>query len=506
MEDGKKDESPASAAQVLLNRLDDYLSGREIESYVVGGYVRDRLLSRLPADIDIAVKANAREIASGVAEDFRGTFVLLDEKNDIARVVLNDGNSADVIDFSSFTGSIKADLLRRDFTIDALAVPLKAVREGFGLSDVIDPTGGRKDIENTIIRAVEERVFLFDAVRLLRAVRLAGEFGFTIEPGTEELIREYGHLIFDVPGERIREELLRLTALPHAGQMFRRLDRLGLLTGIFPELEDSRGVEQPGEHYWDVLEHSLAAVEALECILGEGDWVHTSGEVLDHVPLSDVIRQHLAAVISGGSTRKSLLKIAALLHDIGKPSTKAFDETGRMRFLGHSREGAGLVAGMLERLRFSSKEIKVIETAVNHHMRPMQLSQEGMPTNRAIYRYFRDTGETGLDILFLNLADHLAARGPELDIDGWKEHNTLVEYVINKRFEKEDIINPPGIINGYDIMKSLGLEPGPKIGELLEAVREAQVSGEIQDREEALSFVKRVIAAGELPARENDIN
>ncbi len=284
--------------------------------------------------------------------------------------------------------------------------------------------------------------------------------------------------------------------------MLKYLDELDLLTGIFPVLEESRGVEQPKEHYWDVLEHSLATVEALEFILGEGPWDHVDAKVLGSVPISETIREHFASEVSGGSTRKLLLKLAALLHDTGKPLTKTFDETGRMRFFGHGQEGAELVVTMLETLRFSAKEIRTIETEIINHMRPMQMSNEGMPSDRAIYRYFRDTGDAGLDILFLNLADHLAARGPELDIKGWKEHNTLVEYVIRKKYEKEKIVNPPKIIDGYDIMKSLGLDAGPRIGELLEAVREAQASGEIEDREEALSFVKRILEEDGLPGRE----
>jgi poly(A) polymerase len=123
-------------------------------------------------------------------------------------------------------------------------------------------------------------------------------------------------------------------------------------------------------------------------------------------------------------------------------------------------------------------------------MRPTQLSQEGMPSDRAVYRYFRDTGQAGLDILYLNLADHLATRGPDLDITSWQEHIKLVEYLLEKYFERENVINPPKIIDGYDIMKSFGLSPGPQIGELLDAVKEAQASGELADKEQALAYLK----------------
>jgi poly(A) polymerase len=275
------------------------------------------------------------------------------------------------------------------------------------------------------------------------------------------------------------------------------LDELNLLMAVFPEFEVTRGVTQPKEHHWNVLDHSIATVSALEYLLGEGEWEYTGTEVLDSVPWSAALTEHFNQKVSSGSTRKSLLKLAALLHDSGKPGTRAADDNGRLRFLGHSKEGAGVVSGMLERLRFSSREIKLVVTEVNHHMRPTQMSQEGMPTDRAIYRYFRDTGDTGIDILYLSLADHLATRGPGLDIKGWREHTELVDYVLEKHFDKENVIHTPKIVDGYDIMKSFRLAPGAEIGRLLEAVREAQASGEVSNREEALTLVEKLIASHE---------
>jgi poly(A) polymerase len=494
----------------LLHKLDDYLSGKNIEAYIVGGFVRDMLLNRSTADLDIAVAVDARVVASSVADYLGGKYVLLDDKNAVARVILTTPDTSSggvrVIDFSSYSGDIRQDLSRRDFTINAMAMSLHDYSADFSAAEIIDTLNGQGDIRLRVIRAVDDNVFYLDPVRLLRAVRLAAELDFTIEEKTEGLIRKNARLISEVPGERVREELLRLLTLRGAGNTLVYLEKLGLLTGIFPELEKGRGVSQPKEHYWDVLEHSLATVKALEFILGEGSWEHVKEDVLVDVPLSYSILEHLNQEVSGGSTRKSLLKLAALLHDTGKPGTKTLDDNGRMRFLGHDKEGAELVTGMLENLRFSSKEIKVIETAVNNHMRPTQMSQEGMPTDRAIYRYFRDTGESGLDILFLNLADHLAARGPELDMKGWQEHSGLVEYVINKHYQKENIINPPKIVDGYDIMRFFRVVPGPRIGKILEAVREAQASGEIRDREEALSYIKKIIQTENFPEEGKDIN
>ncbi|UCD09388.1 MAG: HD domain-containing protein [Dehalococcoidales bacterium] len=481
-----------------MQKIEENLSSKRIDSYVVGGFVRDVLLGRKTADIDITVAGDARNIAADVAEILGGRYVLLDDINKVARVILFDNRKSPaetsyVLDFSSYSDTIEKDLARRDFTIDAMAIELSQFLDDVTNVEVIDPFTGREDLGKQIVRVVSAQVFIEDSARLLRAVRLAGELNFNIDQDTEDLVRKDAQLLAVVPGERTREELLRLLTLCEAGKILRYLDELGLLTVIVPELEESRGLKQPEEHRWDVLEHSFATVDALEFLLGEGNWDYTSEEIVETDFLSGELMEHLIQEVSSGSTRKSLLKLSALLHDIGKPGTKSMDETGRTRFLGHSKEGATLVVERLEKLRFSSREIKLVETEIIHHMRPTQLSQEGLPSDRAVYRYYKDTDQAGLDILFLNLADHLATRGPDLDISNWKEHIELVKYLLEKYFEKENVVNPPKLIDGYDIIKSFGLSPGPRIGELLDAVKEAQASGEITDREQALAYIKELI-------------
>ena len=229
---------------------------------------------------------------------------------------------------------------------------------------------------------------------------------------------------------------------------------------------------------------------AVDFVLRQGEWEYASEEVSAAVPWSAVLARHFDLEVSGGSTRRLLLKLAALLHDIAKPQTKTIEAGGRMRFLGHAREGASMAASILERLRFSGKEIKLVEIMVRHHLRPMQMSQEGLPSRRAIYRYFRDTGEAGIDIQFLSLADHLATRGPHLSLTGWQEHVEIVDHVLAQRSQEESLVTPLKLIDGHDLINVLGLSPGPKIGELLEAVREAQASGELATRDEALAYLR----------------
>jgi len=310
---------------------------------------------------------------------------------------------------------------------------------------------------------------------------------------TEALVQKYAHMIRNVAGERVREELLRLLALPQGGQHVQTLEDLGLLDRIFPELAQTRGVAQPKEHYWDVFEHSLQTVKAVDFLLREGDWAYAGKEVLEAVPWSEELAQHFSGEVGYGSTRKSLLRLAALLHDIAKPQTRTVEEGGRTRFLGHAIEGALAVTDIMERLRFSTREIKLVETVVKYHLRPTQMSQEGLPTDRAIYRYFRDTGEAGIDILFLSLADHLATRGKNLDLSHWREHAGMTAYVLARHMEEEKLTVPPKLLNGNDLINIFGLIPGPRFAEILEAIREAQAAGEVTTREEALNYIKNTL-------------
>jgi poly(A) polymerase len=482
----------------LLNKTNHLLAAEGIRSYLVGGFVRDLLLGRDTTDIDIAVIADALETAQKAAAALDGKYVPLDTENGVARVIIPGEKWH--LDISTIESDIETDLARRDFTVNAIAFPLDAgFKAAIDTYRFIDPFYGREDLRNRVIKVTGPGVFEADAVRLLRAVRLASELGMRIEANTENLIRRHSGLVAAVAGERVREELLRLLALPGAGQRLLYLDELGLLTALIPELEQARGVSQPKLHVWDVFTHSLKMVDAVEFLFREGNWDYAGVEILALVPWSDRLKEHFNGEISSGSTRKILLQLAALLHDIAKPSTKTTDTDGRTRFIGHPQEGAATAAAILERLRFSKREIQHIELLIKHHLRPTQMSHEGAPTRRAIYRYFRDTGETGIDLLFMSLADHLAARGNTLDLQQWLEHTRLTDDVLQRRFEEESAPKPVKLIDGHDLITTFKLAPGPRIGEILEAVREAQSAGEITDKQEAINYIQRLLAPDNNP-------
>ncbi|MFC1962609.1 HD domain-containing protein [Chloroflexota bacterium] len=479
----------------MLKEVAEYLSRRGVAAYLVGGYVRDLLLGRETADVDIAVHG-APEIARDIGRAFKGKFVLLDEISQVARVVIPPSGVSGPgwhLDLSPLKGDIEHNLAQRDFTINAMAVELtEGVEKGSRLA-IIDPWGGQRDLGQRLLRVVKGTVFQDDALRLLRAVRLAAELGLAVDMETEVLIRRDSHLISGVSGERVREELLRLLALPGADRRLSYLDSLSLLTAIIPELAQAKGVEQPREHHWDVFQHSIETVGAVEGVLREGPWEYGGEDIINSVPVFQGSESYFHQEVARGSSRLILLKLAALLHDVAKPQTKTVEEGGRTRFLGHTGLGAEKTESILERLRFSNREVKMMTTMVKYHLRPGQMSQEGMPTRRAIYRYFRDTEGVGIDILYLSLADFLASRGPEIDSGEWREFTGLVDYVLSRQGEVEQA-SPPKVVDGNDLMRLFDLKPGPELGRLLEQVKEAQAAGELGNREEALEFVGKILS------------
>lgn len=482
-----------SLPTALLGRL----SEEKVKAYLVGGALRDLILGRAGGDVDIAVCGDALEIGRAVAASLGGSFVPLDEYNAISRVILRQPSGDRQIDFTSIPDNIESDLKHRDFSINALAVDLADINRD--TVSVIDPCGGLDDIAAATIRAVNDEVFRADPLRLLRAVRLAGELGFSLDDNTLALMKTDAARISDSAGERLREELLRILAAT-GEKPWRYFESTGLLTALIPELADGIGVDQPDEHAFDVYRHSLETITALDYLLGHGDWQYGRKEALSEVDWSAELDEYFNAPVSHGSNRRQLLKLAALLHDIAKPQTKTVEPGGKIRFLEHADEGAAAAAAICRRWRFSNHETDLVETAVKYHMRPNQMSQGGPPSRRAIYRFFRDTGEHGLGILILSLADHLAARGPNLIVTEWQRHYRLVNHVIAEKNRESAIVNPPRLLNGHQLMYNFKLRPGPMVGEILEKIREAQADGLLETVAEANAYVRRLLTDHPGPA------
>ncbi len=467
-----------------VGSLRRFFASRGLEAYLVGGAVRDGLLGVEGLDLDIAVLGDAGRVAGEAAAALGWNAHPLDSDRGIFR--LTSGDQGPYVDLSQVRGSIEEDLSQRDFTIDAMAVPLT------GSSVPVDPYGGALDIDRRLVRALSPGVFADDPGRLLRAVRLASQLDFDIEHSTRGWIKDNSRLVSAAAPERTREELLRLFGGRDTARWLRELDDLDLLCRIMPELEEARGVTQPKEHYWDVFNHCIETAGQVERLLQSEEF---AGFLGDDIPVDalDYFAQHA----TDGHSRLNLLKLVGLLHDISKPATKTIEPSGRIRFFGHDAEGAEVAGNILRRLRFSRAGVDLASTMVEHHLRPGQMAKQGeFPTRRAVYRFHRDLGEAAVDTVYLNLADYLAARGPDLEEGDWDYRRKVARLILQGRAAHEEAARPTRLIDGHDIMREMGIPPGPRVGEMLEMVREAHSSGCISTREEALSLLAGELQAG----------
>ncbi len=494
----------------LLEKIEAFFSQSATSAFLVGGYLRDRLLERPSEDIDLAISGDVLTIAPALAEFLNGHFVILDSEKRMARIILPEeyqtANPVAHLDINTIQKDIYHDLARRDFDIDAMALPLSKASEFIEkkeTAEIIDPYHGINGISTKTLSAVSPEIFMDDGLRLLRCVRISGELGFKIEPDTLTLIKENSGCIKNVAGERVREELLRLFRAPDTGNAVILLDELGIIGSIIPELSLCKETEQPKEHQWNVFGHSVKSVDAVDYLLRKGDWPYATTDARDMAPWNSYLREYFESHVASDSNRRQLLKIAALFHDIAKPETFVINDAGRIRFYGHPAKGEPIARNILTRLRFSVKETRMVAGMTLHHLRPVQMNQKGqLPSDRAIYRYLRDTGDIAIDTLFLSLADHLAARGQNLEPGFWAEHCRITAMVINKK-EEEKNIKKPGLINGYDLLDNFKLTPGPVFKMILEAVAEAQAVGDVSTHSEALRFAGEMIGSTCLPNVDN---
>jgi putative nucleotidyltransferase with HDIG domain len=490
-------EQPPLAFPEILADVQQALPGSALV-WLVGGAVRDALLNRRVHDLDFVVDGDALAVARRVADALRAPFYPLDPTRDVGRIVLTRDERRFTLDFARLRGpDLEADLRARDFTLNAMAVALADPET------LIDPLGGEADLRQKLVRACSPNALADDPLRGVRAVRLAAQFDFRIEKETRQAIRAQAAHLAQVSAERRRDEFIRCLGGRRPAAGVRALAALGLLDHLTPEVLPLRGMAQPPPHTLDVWEHSLAVVSRLDELLHVLEPLHdvdaASDLTLGLVALQlgrhrQALEAHLRRPLSDERPLRWLLMLAALLHDVGKARTRAVDPDGRIRFLGHEAEGAEMVARRLAELRFSADEVKHARTIVAHHMRPRQLSSQTTEvTRRAVYRFFRDTGEAGVDIVLLSLADYLAkfsAGSPPQD--EWARHVAVCARLLREYYERpEETVSPPILITGDDVMAEFGLEAGPEIGRLLEEVREAQAAGEVADRAAALAFVRQ---------------
>lgn len=482
------------------------------DAYYVGGAVRDALLKKTSGDIDLALpKARVKEASLALAKALKAAAFEMDAQFGVWRLVTRKENLQ--IDLTAFQGkNLKEDLLRRDFTFNALAYPVTApvtldiqpvkgqkaqIRiKNLQKKFLVDLKGGLKDLKAKQLRLNTPRAFTDDPLRMLRVFRHAAELKFTITPSVLKQMKKDAPLIVHSAGERVQEELTRLFRTPRAYENVLLMDKTGLLTALFPELEAQRTCAECYYGKGGVLRHTL------DCFKRE-EWL------LENLQKAfPKYHKKLAGVVKD----KALFKMAVLLHDVAKPATaKVMGD--RLRFFYHEQKGARMAREILERLHYSKADSRLICAMIGEHLRPSNLASNDVITDRGAYKFFRDLGDAALPMLLLCWADYtsyisdaqlkriLPKSGEKLmsiekakktaNVGKTLRHMQVLNLLFKKYFDSPKKIKPSKLLDGREIMQALHIAPSPKVGEILEAVALAQVEGEVQNKEEALAFIVR---------------
>jgi putative nucleotidyltransferase with HDIG domain len=452
-------------------------------AWLVGGAVRDRLLGRTLIDLDLVVDGDPEQAARAIAGAAgRAACFALSEDFGAWRVVARDRAwQADIEQLRG--GTLEADLLLRDFTVNAIAEPIEG-------GAPIDPLGGLEDLAARRLRMAGAEAFADDPLRVLRLVRMAVELELEPEAQTSNAAREHADALQRVSPERVFMELRRIVASPRARHGIELLDVLGATAVVLGELEALKGVEQSRFHHLDVYGHTL--------------------EVLDHTielqadPSAALGDEHTADLLAllneplaDEMTRGEALRWGVLLHDAAKPLTRGVrPEDGRVTFIGHDAKGAELARTVLARLRTSERLRAHVAALVRNHLRLGFLVHEPQPlARRTVYTYLRASDPVEVDVTLLSVADRLATRGDKAQ-EAIDAHLRVARAMLKDALSWRAEGPPQPLLRGDELAADLGIPPGPRVGELLGELTEAQYAGEIATRDQALAFARTLTTSG----------
>ncbi len=463
--------------QAMFKKILQILPHQQV--MVVGGAVRDRLLGKDTVDFDLVLEKNPAQWGGILGEKLNGTSFPLDLERGITRVTFP-GHFH--IDLAQRQGtSWEEDLARRDFTINAMAIPLADWSKPRWKESLLDRSGGVKDLTRRQVRQVRKNIFKEDPLRLLRAFRLAAELDFEIEKSTFGLIAAHKSRLKKAAPERIREEILKLCATPKSHYYFGLMDQSGLIEVFYPEAKKLKTLAPQYYGKGGVLRHSLEGIKYFEDIVrNPGNWFPKNAAKIKEYLYENV----------GKFPRLAHLKWALLLHDVGKAKT-AKVIGGRLRFFNHEHLGARMIENFSNRYRWSNDEAKTFVRLAQHHMRPGNLATHPQVTDKAIHRFFRDLGEDAIAMLLVSLADHLTYLSPKEIKKKNSPHERVTVKMVNRYYNHREKILPSKIINGHDVMQTFKLTPSPLIGEILQSVTEAQAEGIVGTKEEAIDFIRK---------------
>jgi putative nucleotidyltransferase with HDIG domain len=454
------------------------------DAWIVGGAIRDAVLGRDVVDVDVAVGSDERAAARAIADAAGGPAFELSAEFGTWRALARD--RAWHVDVTRLRGpDLGADLALRDFTVNAIAVALADPG-----AEPTDPHGGLADLERRVLRAVSERSFTDDPLRILRAARLAAGLGLDLEGRTVELARAASSRAGESAGERQLGELRLLISGADPLRGLELLDELGATAGVLPELEALRGVEQNPNHHLDVHGHTL---EVLRNVLEiEANLERYAGEAAPGVG------ELLAEPLADEFTRGGALRLGAVLHDAGKPATRQEHEGGFVSFVGHDREGAAIVREACARWKASRALSRHLEGLTLHHLHLGFMTTERPLPRRRLYEYLRLTEPVAVDVTLLTVADRLAARGtgPTASPEMIEAHLELAREVLPAAVDWHRSGPPRSPIPGDELAEAVGIEPGPELGRLLSEIEAAVFTGEVSSPDDAVAVARRAIAEG----------
>jgi poly(A) polymerase len=443
--------------------------------WVVGGALRDALLgAALIADLDLVVSgADAQTPARAIAKATGRTAFPLSEEFGAWRVV-GDGWLCDITPMQG--ERIEDDLALRDFTINAMALPL------FG-GTVVDPFGGERDLGERTLRLLAPDAYERDRLRPLRLVRLATELSFEVESQTAAATRQWGPRVTEAAGERIFAELRRIVIAPRVAAGVRLASELNVLGAVLPELESLRGIEQSHFHHLDVFDHTIEVLNSL---------IEIDSHLADYFP-EDLheLRAVLDEPLADELTRGQALRFAALLHDIGKAETRRLTDSGRVTFIGHDAVGAEMVRKLCVRLRTSERFREFVARITRHHLVLGFLVHERPLSSRAIYRYLKLCSPVEVEVTLLTCADRLATRGKNAEA-AIEAHLDLARELMGAALRWRAEGPPRAPLRGDELAHELGIEPGPDLGRLLAELEEASYAGEVTTPDQAVEYARRL--------------
>lgn len=439
------------------------------EVYLVGGAVRDFLSGKTSCDRDLLVlNADVKDFAKLLAEFFNATFIELDKKNEIYRLVLKDKiNYLDIT--KPLKNSVAEDLKHRDLTINSLAVNLKTF-------EIVDSTGGVKDFHEKILRCYMESAITDDPLRLLRFFRFQAVYGFEVAQETKEWVKKYKTLLEKPAVERKNYEIIKLFSGAYAHEALLTMDECGLLEELFPFVKEYKKVPKNSHHHLDLFHHLVETVRQIHII-----YENSKQEVKEHLEKYDF----------GANSRLAHLKFAGFLHDLGKFSTWTIDEEGRHRFIKHDDVGSKMAKEFLTNSKFSKKQTAYICNMIKYHIYPSGVVSAPELNEKVMMRFIRKMQEDCIDIITMAKADRLSARGEAITEEVVQNNLGLLEKLQEFYLAQKYTVVVKKLLDGNEIMQILEIKAGPQLGNIIQKLYEAQLNGDITSKEQAILFVKK---------------